>query len=78
MAFESYDANDMGEAEKRFKKVLQVDPNHPHSHYLLALIYVNEERTEEAKHHLERFIELAPDDPEAATARELLAYLSKS
>jgi tetratricopeptide (TPR) repeat protein len=78
MAFDSYDANDMVESEKRFKKVLQVDPNHPHSHYLLALIYVNEERVEEAKPHLERFIALAPDDPEAPTATELLNYLNQS
>jgi tetratricopeptide (TPR) repeat protein len=78
MAFESYDANDMVEAEKRFKKVLLVDPNHPHSHYLLALIYVNEGRNEEAKNHLEQFIALAPDDPEAPTARELLEYLNQS
>jgi tetratricopeptide (TPR) repeat protein len=78
MAFESYDANDMVESEKRFKKVLQVDPGHPHSHYLLALIYVNEERVEEAKPHLERFIALAPDDPEAPTATELLKYLNQS
>lgn len=78
LAFESYDANDMVEAEKRFKKVLQVDPSHPHSHYLLALIYVNEERTEEAKPHLEQFIALAPDDPEAPTATELLKYLNQS
>lgn len=78
MAFESYDANDMAEAEKRFRKVLQVDPGHPHSHYLLALIYVNEERVEEAKHHLEQFIALAPDDPEAPTATELLKYLNQS
>ena len=78
LAFDSYDANDMVESEKRFRKVLQVDPNHPHSHYLLALIYVNEERTKEAKHHLERFIALAPDDPEAPTATELLKYLNQS
>jgi tetratricopeptide (TPR) repeat protein len=78
MAFESYDANDMVESEKRFRKVLQVDPNHPHSHYLLALIYVNDERVEEAKYHLERFIALAPDDPEAPTATELLRYLNQS
>jgi tetratricopeptide (TPR) repeat protein len=78
LAFDSYDANDMVEAEKRFKKVLQVDPGHAHSHYLLALIYVNEERIEEAKPHLEQFIALAPDDPEAPTATELLKYLNRS
>jgi tetratricopeptide (TPR) repeat protein len=78
LAFESYDADDMVEAEKRFKKVLQVDPDHPHSHYLLALIYVNEGRSEAAKPHLEQFIALAPDDPETPTAAELLEYLNQS
>ena len=29
----------------------------------------------EAKEHLQRFLELAPDDPDAAAAREMLAYL---
>jgi hypothetical protein len=37
---------------------------------------VNDGATEEAKQHLERFLELAPDSPEAATARDLLDYLS--
>ena len=54
----------------------KVDPNNPRSHYYLALIYVNEGANEEAKGHLERFIQLAPDDPDAGTAGELLEYLS--
>jgi len=30
--------------------------------------------TEDAKTHLTRFLELAPDDPDAALAREMLEF----
>jgi tetratricopeptide (TPR) repeat protein len=76
LAYDAYDANDMVRAKELFGKVLEVDPNQPQSHYVLALIAVNDGATEEAKAHLERYLELAPNDPEAATARDLLNYLS--
>ena len=77
LAFEAYDANDMARAKELFGKVLAVDPDQAETHYALAMIAVNDGATEEAKAHLERFLALAPDSPEAATARDLLAYLSK-
>jgi len=77
LAFEAYDANDMARAKELFGKVLEVDPNQAETHYALAMIAVNDGATEEAKLHLERFLALAPDSPEAATARDLLSYLSK-
>jgi tetratricopeptide (TPR) repeat protein len=77
LAFEAYDANDMARAKELFGKVLEVDPNQAETHYALAMIAVNDGATEEAKAHLERFLALAPDSPEAATARDLLSYLSK-
>ncbi len=77
LAFEAYDANDMARAKELFGKVLEVDPDQAETHYALAMIAVNDGATEEAKVHLERFLALAPDSPEAATARDLLAYLSK-
>jgi tetratricopeptide (TPR) repeat protein len=77
LAFAAYDANDMARAKELFGKVLEVDPNQPETHYALAMIAVNDGATEEAKLHLERFLALSPDSPEAATARDLLAYLSK-
>ncbi len=76
LAFESYDANDMDGAEKRFLKVLEVDPDHALSHYLLGLIYVGKGENEQAKVHIERFLQLAPDDPEAGSAAELLKFLN--
>ena len=75
LAFEAYDANDMARAKDLFGKVLEVDPNQAETHYALAMIAVNDGATEEAKAHLERFLALAPDSPEAATARDLLSYL---
>ena len=41
----------------------------------LGLILMREGAKQEAKSHLERFLELAPDDPDAATARDALTQL---
>jgi Tfp pilus assembly protein PilF len=75
LAFEAYDAKDSMRAKLGFTKVLQVNPNHPQAHYYLALLCINEGATTGAKSHLERFLALAPDGPEAANARELLKKL---
>lgn len=77
LAFAAYDANDLARAKGLFGKVLEVDPNQAETHYALAMIAVNDGATEEAKAHLERFLALAPNSPEADTARDLLAYLSR-
>ena len=77
LAFEAYDANDRVRAKERFQKVLEVDPNQPLAHYYLAMAYVNEGAIEEARSHLERFLTLAPNSPEAETAREMLKQLGK-
>jgi tetratricopeptide (TPR) repeat protein len=78
LAMAAYDADVMDEAARRFEKVLEVDPNRARAHYYLGLIYVSEQANEKATQHLQRFVELAPDDPEAATANELITFLGKS
>jgi tetratricopeptide (TPR) repeat protein len=79
LAMAAYDANDMDAAERRFKKVLQVDPTKAQAHYLLGLICLGRpDAKEETRQHLERFLELAPDDPDAAAARDILDYLKSS
>ena len=75
LAFDAYDANDRARAKDRFLKVIQIDPNQPLAHYYLALVYVNEGNTAEAKTHLEKFIALSPNTPEAGTAREMLKQI---
>jgi Tfp pilus assembly protein PilF len=71
----AFDADRAADARDRLGKVLEIEPDHPRSHYLLGLIHMREGRTKEAKAHLERFVALAPADPDAATARSALAQL---
>lgn len=78
LAFDAYDANDTGRAKERFLNVLKVDPNQPLVHYSLGMLYVKEGANAAAKTHLERFLALAPNSPDAATAREVLKQLGKS
>ena len=77
LALAAYDVDDMARATERFGKVLEVHPDNARAHYYLGLIYVGEGANEEAQHHLQRFLELTPDDPDAATASDLVAYLSE-
>jgi Tfp pilus assembly protein PilF len=76
LAFEAYDANDMVLSKQRFNEALKIDPNFPQAHYYLGLINVGLGISAEAKTHFERFLELAPNDPEANSAREALKYLN--
>ena len=65
----------MAKAKERFLHVLGIDSNHAPSHYYLGLILMREGAKQEAKSHFGRFLELAPDDPDAATARDALTHL---
>jgi Tfp pilus assembly protein PilF len=76
-AFDAYDKNDMTRAKAMFEKALTIDPNYPLAHYYLGLTDVSLGATADARTHLERFLQLAPNDKEAPAAREMLAYLSK-
>ena len=78
LAFDAYDANDNAAAKDRFGNVLKVDPKQPQAHYYLGVIAAGEGATAEARSYLERFLAIAPGDPEANAAREMLKYLGKS
>ena len=75
LATAAYDADDMVNAKQRFVKVLELDPNHARAHYFLGLLFMREGAKQEARRHLERFLELAPGDPDASTAKDALAFL---
>jgi tetratricopeptide (TPR) repeat protein len=60
-------------ARRALLKVLELHPDLPRAHYTLGLVYASTD-TAKAGEHLQKFIALAPDDPEVATAKEMLAY----
>jgi len=71
-----YNAGKVGEARELLKQVVVDDPNNAKAHYLLGLCYVNDNNKDKAKQELEKFISLAPNDPDVATAKEMIKYLS--
>lgn len=71
----AFQGGQMQEAAANFERVVQLQPDNARAHYKLGLAYVNLEDTAKAKQHLERFVALAPEDPEAQTARDMLSYL---
>jgi tetratricopeptide (TPR) repeat protein len=73
----AFDADQSAKAKERFLKVVELDPNHPRSNYYLGVLYVREGNKKAARAHLERFISLAPTDPDAETAKGLIGYLAK-
>ncbi len=74
---ELYNGNRIPEATKIFESLVQADPNNSRAHYMLGLCYTNVGDLARAREHLEAFVRLAPNDPEAASARQMLAELKK-
>ncbi len=72
---ELYNANRVPEATQAFERAVQADPNTAKAHYMLGLCYTNAGDMARAKQHLEAFLKLAPNDPDAETARQMLKEL---
>jgi tetratricopeptide (TPR) repeat protein len=54
---------------------IKLDPSNPQAHHQLGLCYASSGENSKARAAFERFLELAPDDPEATTVKEMLSYL---
>ncbi|HEX2223841.1 MAG TPA: tetratricopeptide repeat protein [Thermoanaerobaculia bacterium] len=70
-----FNAGNPGEAKVALESALSADAKFAKAHYLLGLILAGENKPKEAKAHLQKFIEMAPNDPEASTAKEMIASL---
>lgn len=74
---------DLDQAAVWFGYALAVAPEDPRfikGHYVVGLTYAKSERPEDkakAREHLEAFLRLAPDDPDAGSAKEMLEYLKQ-
>ena len=70
-----YNAGNLDKAFELFEKSLEGDPSFAKTHYMLGMCHVNKGQNADAKQHFETFLAMAPDDPDAATAKEMLAYI---
>lgn len=71
---ELYDGNHFSEASAMAMLALQARPEAAKAHFILGMASFNTGQSETARKHLARFVELAPEDPDAAIARDLLSY----
>jgi len=69
---EAFNAGKTKEAKAHLLKALEVDAKYAEAHYLLAMVAFGENNLRGTKQHLEKYIELAPNGKNAATAREML------
>ncbi len=74
-AADLYNQGDSAAAKPLLEEVLGLDANHAKANYILGMIFVAEQVNDKAKEHLEKFIAIAPEDPDAALAKEMLSYL---
>ncbi len=70
-----FNANERDLALQSFRSALEIQPNHPHAHYMLGLCMAGSGEIEQAKALLSKFLELDPENPDAAAAKEMLAAL---
>lgn len=72
----AYNRGELERAEERLTELLERQPENAQAHYLFGLCRIYQGDPAGARPHLERFLELAPDSPDTATARDLLAGIS--
>ncbi len=65
------------EAKKSFEGAIAANPGHAEAHYQLGMALVNEGNLAGAATEFETYLKLAPDGPNAATAKSLVAQLKK-
>lgn len=63
------------EAKAQFAKAIELNPKMADAHYYLGMCLVAESKTAEAKASMEEYLRLAPNGPNAATAKAVLESL---
>jgi len=67
----------IADAKGKFEAAIAANPNHAESHYQLGMALVNEGKLKEAGEQFNTYLKMAPDGPNAATAKALVAQLPK-
>jgi Flp pilus assembly protein TadD len=71
-------AGKLPEAEASLQRALQLDPKMPRPHLELVNLYLREQRSTQAMAELHNFLQVAPKDPLAPKAREVLDRLKRA
>jgi tetratricopeptide (TPR) repeat protein len=72
-----FNENRMPEAISAFERAEKADPTLAKAHYMLGLAYVNTDNKPKAVEHFAKFLEMAPNDENADTAKAMLEELKK-
>ncbi len=72
-----WNAGKIPDAKKQFEAAIAANPNHAESHYQLGMALVNEGNLAAATTEFETYLKLAPEGPNAATAKGILSTLKK-
>src|ERR1051326_3502070 len=72
-----WNAGKIADAKKQFEAAIAAKPDHAEAHYQLGMALVNEGNLQGAAAEFEKYLQLAPTGPNAATAKSLLAQLKK-
>jgi len=73
-AVKLFNDNQASAAALELEYVVRADPEMARARFLLGMSLFNSGRPDEGRVHLEKFIELAPQDPDVEIARGLLSY----
>ena len=69
--------HDFPGAMEAFSNAIELKSDFAAAYYQLGMVQVNQNNKEDAVKNLEKFLELAPEDPNAAVAKQLVEYLKK-
>ena len=72
-----WNAGKVADAKKQFEGAIAANPNHAESHYQLGMALVNEGNLNGAAAEFEKYLQLAPTGPNAATAKGILGSIKK-
>jgi tetratricopeptide (TPR) repeat protein len=72
-----WNAGKIAEAKKQFEGAVAANPNHAESHYQLGMALVNEGNLAGAATEFETYLKLAPEGPNAPTAKGILGTIKK-
>lgn len=73
-AADLYNAGSIAEARGKLEQVIGFNPTHPEALNMLGLCYAAESENDKALETFRKFLEVAPDHPEAATAQAMIEY----